>query len=66
MTLTLFSIFPLPVAKQQLESIVSTLRSQAETQPLLPAQHRRLREVVLPDQSAFVYNRVNEVHATSR
>jgi len=52
-------------AQKQLELIVSTLREEAKTQPLLPAQHRRLREVVLPDQTAYVYNRVNQVHASS-
>ena len=56
----------MPDAQKQLDSIVSTLRKEAKTQPLLPAQHRRLREVVLPDQSAFVQNRVNQVHASSR
>jgi len=52
-------------AKIQMETVISTLQSKVGTKPLHPAQHKRLREVALPDQSSFTYERTNDVHPTS-
>jgi insulysin len=42
--------------------VENTLCSRLGSQPLLPSQHRRYREVQLPDGGTYMYRRENGVH----
>ncbi|RUS88685.1 hypothetical protein EGW08_003580, partial [Elysia chlorotica] len=52
-------------ALEMMEMVEKTLCSKCETKPLLPSQHRRLREVQLPDGCYFVHKVKNDIHENS-
>ncbi|GFS16143.1 insulin-degrading enzyme-like [Elysia marginata] len=50
---------------EMMEMVENVLCDQCGTKPLLPSQHRRLREVQLPDGCYFVHKQKNDVHESS-
>ncbi|KAL3863624.1 hypothetical protein ACJMK2_005374 [Sinanodonta woodiana] len=47
------------------EVVESTLKEKCHTKTILPSQHRRVREVQLPNGCYYLYQKTNSVHKSS-
>jgi len=52
-------------SKEMMKNVEDILLKNSQTKPLLPSQHKRLREVQLPDGCYFLHKEKNDVHESS-